>query len=246
MGNIKIHPIPLFGVDVKFQKPKMTYLVDFGRNLVAYSYVWFIEGLAKRILIDAGATAEMALARGFSAEEVTHVQSLEEGLTKLRLKLSDIDTVIVTHLHWDHIGLAHQFVNTKFLVQKDELNFARNPHLAAQFYENELLEGLNFEVLDGDTQITNKIKVLLTPGHTPGGQSVAIETEKGIAVLTGFCCIQDNFEPSEEIRKVTPIIVPGIHVNVMQAYDSMLKVKKAADIIIPIHEPKFAHVDKIP
>lgn len=235
-------------MEYKYKKPMMTYLFNYSQNLTSCSYVWFIEGVKKKILIDAGGTAEMAVARGkCSKEEVKELQSLKEGLNKLKLKPIDIDIVILTHLHWDHIGLAHQFVNARFLVQKDELDFARNPHLAvAQFYEKELFEGLNFEVVDGDSQITKEIKVLLTPGHTTGCQSVAIETEKGIAVITGFCCIQENFEPSEEIREVMPIIVPGIHLNVLQAYDSMLKVKEAADIIIPNHEPKFSQIDKIP
>jgi len=246
MKNIKIYPIPLFVTDAKFEKPKMTYLCNFGQNFTIYNYVWFIEGVEKKILIDAGATAEMAMARGRSKEEVRQIQSLDEGLAKLNLKPGDIDTIILTQLHWDHVELAHQFVNAKFVVQKEELSFARNPHLAAQFYDKNLFEGLNFEVINGDREITKGVRVLLTPGHTAGGQSVAIETEKGVAVVTGFCCIQENFEPDEETRKVMPMIVPGIHLSIVQAYESMLKVKEIADIIIPLHEPRFAHIDKIP
>ena len=36
---------------------------------------------------------------------------------------------------------------------------------------------------------------------------------------------------------------PGIHANAAQAYDSMLKVKEVADIIIPLHESTFAERD---
>jgi len=42
------------------------------------------------------------------------------------------------------------------------------------------------------------------------------------------------------------VIPPGTHVNVYEAYDIMLKVKKSADILIPLHEPRFASVDTIP
>ena len=197
-------------------------------------------------MVDTGANAETAIARGRSREDVKQIQSLEEGLAKFGLKPGDIDTVIITHLHWDHIELAHRYVNARFLVQEDELSFALNPHPAVIFYNKSKFEGVKFEVIKGDCQIADGIKVLLTPGHTPGGQSVAIETEEGTAVITGFCCIQENFEPGEEIRKVTPIIVPGIHLDVLQSYDSMLRVKEAADIIIAIHEPKFASMDSIP
>jgi len=105
----------------------------------------------------------------------------------------------------------------------------------------EMLDEVNFDILEGDKEIVKGVKVLLTPGHSPGSQSVAIETEKGIAVITGFCCINKNF--IEEFWPVTP---PGIHTNATQAYDSMLKVKEIADIIIPLHESTFAKKEVIP
>jgi len=255
MKNLKVHPIPLCRTDGKYEKPRWTYMSGFGQDGHQNYYAWFIEGAEEKILIDTGATAEMSIARGRSRDQITHLQTLAEGLSKLGLKPSNIDTVIITHLHWDHVGLAHQLVNAKFIVQKDELNYALDPHpvhvLPAQtkahaLYEKELFEGLDFEVVDGDKQVTKGVKVFLTPGHSHGGQSVAVETKKGIAVVTGFCCIQENFEPREEIRKQTPIVLCGMFINATQLYDSMLKVKEIADIIIPSHEPKFASIDTIP
>ena len=41
------------------------------------------------------------------------------------------------------------------------------------------------------------------------------------------------------------VIPPGTHVDAYAAYDIMLQVKKAADILIPLHEPKFAGVSTI-
>jgi N-acyl homoserine lactone hydrolase len=42
------------------------------------------------------------------------------------------------------------------------------------------------------------------------------------------------------------VIPPGTHVNVYEAYDIVLKVRDMADILIPLHEPKFASIDTIP
>lgn len=39
---------------------------------------------------------------------------------------------------------------------------------------------------------------------------------------------------------------PGIHTDVLEAYDSVLRVKQMAEIIIPLHEPSFLKVDRIP
>jgi len=129
-------------------------------------------------------------------------------------------------------------LKTKFIVQKHELDYARNPHPLLQYFYlpiQDLLDEVNFDIVEGDKEIGKGVKVLLTPGHSPGSQSVAIETEKGTAVITGFCCINENF--TEGVWLVTP---PGIHANATQAYDSMLKVKEIADIIIPLHESTFA------
>ena len=74
MKTIKICPVPLFKIDAKFEKPRMTYLLNFGENLRIHCYVWFIEGVKEKILVDAGGTAEMALAKGRSREQVAKLQ----------------------------------------------------------------------------------------------------------------------------------------------------------------------------
>ena len=115
-----------------------------------------------------------------------------------------------------------------------------------------MIRDLDFEVIDGDQTIVPGISVMLTPGHSPGGQSVVIETAQGKAIITGFCCIMDNFTPPEDITvsvspfSTYPVITPGIHSDPFQAYDSTLKVKELADIIIPLHDPELAIRDQIP
>jgi hypothetical protein len=136
------------------------------------------------------------------------VRPIEDGLGRLGLEPSDIDTIILTHLHGDHVELAHKFPKASFIVQRAELDFARQPRRISSAipYRKEFFGGLKFEVIDGDKEILPGIKVLLTPGHSPGGQSVAIRTSKGVAVITGFCCIRENFEPQQTIRDSSPII----------------------------------------
>ena len=244
MEKLKIHPIPLFkGVD-KLGKPKMTYLHYFGEDVHVGCFTWYIEGADEKILVDTGGNADTNIARGRPKETVTHIQTLEEGLARYDLKPADIDIVIVTHLHWDHVELASKFVNARFVVQERELIAARDPE--AEGYVQEYFEGLNFDVLNGDAQITGGVRVMLTPGHSSGGQSVAVETEKGVAVIAGFCCIEENFKPGEEIKKKTPFIVPGIHDSVTECKNSMQRIIEVADIIVPLHDPKYADITVIP
>ena len=246
MKKYSIRPIPLEkskGLTYKF-----TYLVGYGSPEERVAYSWYIEGPKEHILVDTGCEpaglTPQPLMFPFDGK-FEHIQTIEEGLGKLGLKPEDIDIVILTHMHEDHIQLARKYKKATFIVQKAELEMARNPHPVQQFtYLKDKFEDVHFEVIKGDKKIVDGISVMLTPGHSAGAQSVIVETAKGKAVLTGFCCIQRNFEPPEGL--ITPVIAPGINLNVVQAYESVLKVKEIADIVIPIHDKKYIEIDRIP
>ena len=150
------------------------------------------------MLVDSGASIESYVTRGLKQKEI---QGLEEGLAKLRLKPEDIGIVIQTHLHFDHVELAYKFTRAKFIVQKAELDYAVNPHQVLQDdYDQRMFKSLDFEVIEGDKEIIEGVRVMLTPGHSPGGQSVAINVGEGTAIITGFCCLRENFEVPPEVR----------------------------------------------
>ncbi len=50
----------------------------------------------------------------------------------------------------------------------------------------------------------------------------------------------------EDVKKVTPVIGPGIHLNAVDGFESALLVKGLADIVIPQHEPSFLEIESIP
>lgn len=82
--------------------------------------------------------------------------------------------------------------------------------------------------------------------HTEGGLSVAIETEKGKAVINGFWTINENFYSPKEVRTMEmDLIPPGTHINIYEAYEIMARVKSMADIMIPLQEPRFAAMDTV-
>jgi hypothetical protein len=76
--------------------------------------------------------------------------------------------------------------------------------------------------------------------------AVAINTEQGKAIITGFCCVRENFDPPESLKKLMPVITPGTHTDILAAYESTLRIKEMADILIPIHDPSYAYVTSIP
>ena len=243
MANCIIHPIPLFrsGGD----KSMMTYLANFGQQITLLRYVWYIEGTKEKILVDASGVVEEDTMGGKAGDE--EIQTLDSGLSKLGLSVDDIEIIILTHLHLDHVTAAFRFPRARFLVQRDELEFAQNPHPAvADFYNKQLLNGLNLEVISGDAEICDGVSVISTPGHSPGNQSVSIKTAQGIAIIAGFCSIWENFEPPPPVSKTMPVIAPGVHDNLFDAYDSVLKVKEMADIVVPLHDPVYWQKTSIP
>jgi len=242
-NEYSIRPIPL--IQIRQPKPMFTYLMNWGQRVTACSGLWFIEGPQTKILIDTG---RASLVSAFPQVEVEPIQPLEDGLGKFGLEPADIELIILTHLHYDHVELAHKYPRAKFIVQKAELDFALNPRgvMAGTVYKKELFDGLNFEVIEGDNKIISGVEVFLTPGHTPGGQSVGIQTKEGLAVITGFCCIHENFEPPEQLKGTMPIITPGIHMNVCELDESMLRVKQIGNIIVPVHDADFFQKDSIP
>jgi N-acyl homoserine lactone hydrolase len=208
-------------------------------------YIWYIETLEGKVLIDAGASALTFTEKGTPE---TDLVSVEDGLGRLGLKPEDIDIVIATHLHCDHIALSHLYRKAKFVIQKRELEYALNPHpIDAVLYDRPSFEGLNWEVIDGDIEIASGISVFLTPGHSPGGQSVEVITTAGRVIITGFCCTLNTFARTREMKRWGwDVTAPLIHHDVREAYNSVLKVKQRADIILALHDPAFIKKEKIP
>jgi len=243
MANLVIHPLPL--VKTKIVRGRITYMVSVPEPVVVYTYIWYIEGTKERILVDTGAPAEHFIRHGDPAEDLT---SPADALKSVDLSPDEVDIVICTHLHFDHIGFGQMYRNARFIVQRLELEAAYNPHpiQVAAYPRKETLDSLNFQVVDGDTQIVDGIQVLLTPGHSEGGQSVAVDTGKGKVIISGLCTIKDNFEPPPRVKKIMPVITPGFHIDAREAFASLKRIKEEADIVIPLHEADFALRPTVP
>ncbi len=246
---------PLMLSRVISEKGPMTYLAYPGDPVVRPYVMWYIRAGSKNVLVDTAIEAEdyRNYHPGFNNMPFETVQTFEEALAKVDCGPNDIDIIIQTHLHMDHIYNTSKCRNAVIYVQQEELDFALNPHPIFEIvYPGEIIKNLNFEVIRGDQTILPGIAVILVPGHTPGGQAVVVETTEGKAVISGFCSIMENFNPPEDVKtKISPfasypVIAPGIHTDLFQAYESVLKVKQVADIIIPLHDPDMALREQIP
>jgi N-acyl homoserine lactone hydrolase len=232
-----IHPL-VVGIN-ETDQGIMTYQKGYGKRIWLPIYAFYLEGGDKRILVDTGMEEFVVPPR---AEEETGltIMEFEEALATVNLRPEDVDIVIQTHLHNDHCENTRKCVNAKVYVQKAELEFFKNPHPIDHRYYADLLDNCDVITLEGDAEIVPGVRVLLTPGHTPGGQSVAVKTLSGTAVITGFCCNAENF-PS-----VGPVVAPGVHINAIEAYESARRVKETADFVIAVHDLAVGSKGKIP
>lgn len=230
MANYQIYPLHLG--DIVRDNTNMMYMVDPGKKITIPLLAWLLYDGSRYILVDTGGTPADGI------HYMPYIQppgcTLEEQLALRGLSPGDIKTVIMTHLHWDHAGNNKLFSNAVFYVQRRELDYAAAP-LAVQkgAYNQELVFQTDYQVIEGPCRIVDGISVIPTPGHSPGSQSVIVQTEKGKYMIVGdLICLYACMERD-------PMVINGLHTNLFEYYDSMDKVVSTGFPILPGHEPKI-------
>ena len=249
MEEYSLIPLPISKISI--DKSMVTYRRNMGERFEMPCFAWYIKGADHHILVDTGVEADFANNMLDPAYPVRYIpiQSFDDALGTLGLKAEDIEYVIQTHGAYDHIGNTSKCTNATIFMQEKEWRFLISPHpLLKEIYWPELLKGWNrLKLVNGDVpNLFPGIDLIFAPGHGPGVQAVAVNTKKGKAVISGFCCIQDNFVPHEEVKPYYPVTPSGIHTDPIQAFESMIKVAGIADILIPQHEPSLLELKSIP
>lgn len=128
---------------------------------------------------------------------IYHDSSIEVALADAGVEPDSIDVVVLTHMHFDHIGgctrktnsgIEPVFRRARHVVQKAELQAAAHPHernKASYLTENiePLIAAGLLDAVDGETEIVPGIHVVPTPGHSHGHQSVLIDGGDGQKAL---------------------------------------------------------------
>ncbi len=163
--------------------------------------------------------------------------SVADALDELGMTPGDIGLVINTHLHFDHCGQNAVFKHAAFYVQRAELDRARvqSPQLADWFD----FMGAQFELLDGDAEVLPGLRVIATPGHTVGHQSVLVESgDGGSDVLIGDAA----YQPRQYLDPDSDDLPDGQASDVAAWRDSVRRVRSAApDRVHFCHHTEVVH-----
>jgi glyoxylase-like metal-dependent hydrolase (beta-lactamase superfamily II) len=125
---------------------------------------------------------------GFGNDEISErfsprVRPLEEALGAVGVSLADVTGAANCHLHFDHAGQNGRLAGVPIFVQRAEWEMVHRPdYTVAEWID---VPGLDYEVLDGETEVAAGSRLVPTPGHTAGHQSLVIDTPDGRVVLAG-------------------------------------------------------------
>jgi glyoxylase-like metal-dependent hydrolase (beta-lactamase superfamily II) len=161
-------------------------------------------------------------------------ETFDTGLAEIGWRAQDVDIVINTHLHHDHCANNARVPHAKFYVSVAEWEHAAAPVVTQKVLYNKawlagelsvfsytLVAQDYFDVLPG-------IRVIQTVGHTPGHQSVLVNTDEGVVCVTG-----DIVNEFESFSDPAPC---GINTSVISALASLEKIRANADRVVMSHD----------
>ena len=111
------------------------------------------------------------------------VTPIEDALAEHGIALADVTGAANCHLHFDHSGQNVRLRGVPIFVQRAEWAMVHEPDYTVPGWID--APGLTYEVLDGETEVAPGLRLIPTPGHTAGHQSLVLEASDGIVVLAG-------------------------------------------------------------
>ncbi len=201
-------------------------------------FVWLARNATHTIVIDTGFNAAAANRR-----RREFLRSPIEGLRMLGVDAATVRDVVITHLHYDHVGNFDLFPQARFHLQDRELAYATGRYMGVDFfshaYEVEEVVAMVRNVYDkrvvfydGDGEIVSGLTVHHIGGHTAGLQAVRVWTRVGWLVLAS-----DASHYAANMNEQRPFPVVADVTKMVDGWGKLRRLASAAQHIIPGHDP---------
>lgn len=201
-------------------------------------FVWVAKNDQRAVVIDIGFTAESGGKRGRRLE-----RDPIESLALIGVDPAQVEDVILTHMHYDHVGNFAKFPIARFHLQEPEMHYAvgrymRHRQLAKSFEPDDVcgIVRLNFAgrvvYYNGPAQVLPGIAVHPTGGHSAGLQFVTVETARGRVVLASD--VTHFYENMDTYRPFTTALHIG---EMLDAFDTLRAHAPSPQHIVPGHDP---------
>jgi glyoxylase-like metal-dependent hydrolase (beta-lactamase superfamily II) len=149
-----------------------------------------IRGAGTTLLVDTGVGPEP---RAFMPDAGARLLA---ELARAGARPDEVDLVVHTHLHVDHVGWDGSFPNARYAVSANEWSYfmseeslAQRPHLRDRV--EPLRDAGSVALVDGELEVATGVRLVPTPGHTPGHASVFVESEGNELVVLGDVVVHD-------------------------------------------------------
>jgi len=201
-------------------------------------FVWLVRGEGREIVVDTGFSAAVALRR-----QRDHLRCPTEGLRLLNVDAKKIKDVVITHLHYDHVGNFDLFPAATFHLQDREMNYATGRHMSQPVFSGafdvEDVVGMvrsnyagRVRFHDGDAEIAPGVSLHFIGGHTMGLQVVRVATRRGWVVLAS-----DASHFYANMEQVRPFPIVFNVADMVQGYARLRELADSPAHIIPGHDP---------
>lgn len=171
---------------------KPHFMNDAGEILLSI-HALVVESAGKTIVVDTCMGNDRPLPMDMGPFQLPFLEDLEQVV-----KREQVDFVLCTHLHFDHVGwntmlvdgaFVPTFPNAKYLFGREEYeHWSTTPgddNIDFTYGVQPVVDAGLHALVETDHSITDEITLESTPGHTPGHVSVRIESAGERAVITG-------------------------------------------------------------